>query len=251
MLNDVYSLPFDSSRPEKLWGSQSICRGEGGRLQQLSDDGKQIILEFQEIVGKKIYSLEKGSGWIYDLITDNKILGVENKEKGYTEYPFQSFSIYLYSEWSLIDVEEVILPRKTSIKLQNIPRIYVLIAKPKATSSMLYKTPNLIYPSTYKKFLNWACKDKKLAKGIKILEVLNYNEAQQNYYFHSGPARKNIKTQADLDSYISEFKDWCIKEGKDFSTYKWSDPIPEIPITKEHIDEFMRIFGGNIFSVKP
>lgn len=29
MLNDVYSLPFDSSRPEKLWGSQSVCREEG------------------------------------------------------------------------------------------------------------------------------------------------------------------------------------------------------------------------------
>lgn len=250
MLNDVYSLPFDSSRPEKLWGSQSVCREEG-YLRELSDDGKRVILEFQEIIGKKVYSLEKGSWWMHDLIRDNKILGVENKEKGYTEYPFQQFSIYMYSGWSLIDVEEVILPRKTSIKLQNISRIYVFIAKPRAASPVLYKTPNLIYPSTYKKFLNWACKDKKLAKGIKILEVLNYNEAQQNYYFHNGPARKNIKTQADLDNYISEFKDWCTEEGKDFSTFRWSDPIPEIPITKEHVDEFMRNFGGDTFSVKP
>lgn len=49
MLNDVYSLPFDSSRPEKLWGSQSVCREEG-YLRELSDDGKRVILEFQEII---------------------------------------------------------------------------------------------------------------------------------------------------------------------------------------------------------
>lgn len=212
-MNDIKKI----KELDSLYGSQTVVR-EGRSFSEIPDRVKEVMQRISEITGEKIYLLDKGGRTLFNMYKNNE-LEIEPVDDGgnfeVAKYP--DFNIYFISSISwydyngFISVKEVILPPDKDIKVNDIPRAYLLKSKrevEKNIESKFYILPELNYPkSKFPDFLKFL---KKQIKGFpKIDKVFDKNEDPSTAYDFP---KKNLKSIIDIRQYLESLSDGSYKK---------------------------------------